>query len=318
MKTFADSESKVLSFMEEVQVQEDHQREEDEFHNSTKYKLRHLEHCKDHAREHCLHHILKHIYHDALPLSDEYKRACPDDIDHLYDEFIATRCPKGIEFYIKEGIRKNSPFARKVLEAVNELVNNEYHDKEFNIEDVNANDLVFRSTDDVQKKLDIIGQDLSAPEIAQAVHDNVKSTAISEITRAKEEKEKLQNLEAELANDINMNNSAAIESALEERGLGMTRDFTPTLFQGIMINKLNNLQPRFESGEISDKFLYGALDEFRSEVTESAEPVAATAEELAFVEAVEEYTMLSILKAVKLESFNKYEVNDLALEYAQN
>ena len=50
--------------------------------------------------------------------------------------------------------------------------------------------------------------------------------------------------------------------------------------------------------------------------SESGESFASP-EELAFIESVKEYTALSILKALKLESFDKYRVNDLAQEYAQ-
>ena len=44
----------------------------------------------------------------------------------------------------------------------------------------------------------------------------------------------------------------------------------------------------------------------------------ATPEEVAFVEAVQEYSLLTMLKALKLESYSKYDINDLAQEYAQS
>lgn len=312
MDAFLNRENKVLNFMDKVEQQKNLQKEEDTFKQSTDYKLKKLDQCQDEAKVVCLDNIFRKIYKDAVPLNDEYKTACNEDLDAAFKTFMDQRCPKGLEYYVKEGIRKNSPFARKVLEAVDELVKNEYKSKAFNIENIDANDLVFNSNDDVTKKLDIIGQELSGPEIAATVQDNVKQTALSEITRAKKEKEDLKQLEKDLANDVNINTAEALESALEFHGISQKKDYTPTLFQGIMISKVNELQPKFEAGEMNVN-IYGTLEMYGKE---SVEPIASL-EEVAFVEAVKEYTALSLMKALRLESFNKYEVADLAQEYAQ-
>lgn len=310
MNTFEKSENRVLSFMEQVQEQILMKEQEDSFMNSTDYKLKVLDNCENEAKDICLDKIFAKIYKDAVPLNDEYKNAYADDLDEDFRNFIQTKCPKGLEYYVKEGLKKNSPFAKKVLEAVNELVKNEYEDKALNIEDIDTKDLVFHSSDDVRQRLDVIGQELNVPEISQAVKDNVKDTALSEISRAKKEKEVLKNIESELANDINMNTVESVNNELELRGLNKAQDYKPSLFQAVMINKYNKLEPKFEAGELNDNYLYGTLSEFGKE--DSTNP---TLEEVAFVEAVKEYTCLSILKALKLESFNKYEVSDLADEY---
>lgn len=319
MSTFAESENRVLNFMEAVQEQKVMQEEEDAFQQSTDYKLKTLDKCMDSAKDVCLDTIFAQLYKDAVPLNDEYKTAYADDLDAAFKDFMATRCPKGMEYYVKEGLKKNSPFAKKVLEAVDDLVKKEYNDKAMNIEDVKPEELMFHSTDDTQKKLDIIGQDLNVPEIAQAVKDNVKQTALSEITRAKKEKEDMKNIESELANDVNLDTPEKVQEAMELRDIGQTRDYVPSLFNGIMINKLNKITPMYESGQLQDVYTYGVLSDYgkESDVTESGDTEFASPEELAFIEAVKEYTGLSILKALKLESFDKYRVADLAQEYAQ-
>ena len=319
MSTFAESENRVLNFMEAVQEQKVMQEEEDAFQQSTDYKLKTLDKCMDSAKDVCLDTIFAQLYKDAVPLNDEYKTAYADDLDAAFKDFMATRCPKGMEYYVKEGLKKNSPFAKKVLEAVDDLVKKEYNDKAMNIEDVKPEELMFHSTDDTQKKLDIIGQDLNVPEIAQAVKDNVKQTALSEITRAKKEKEDMKNIESELANDVNLDTPEKVQEAMELRGIGQTRDYVPSLFNGIMINKLNKITPMYESCQLQNVYTYGALSDYgkESNVTESGDTEFASPEELAFIEAVKEYTGLSILKALKLESFDKYRVADLAQEYAQ-
>lgn len=314
MKTISEQQASVKSFMEAVEEECLVKKQEEAFMATPEYKLRELDKCQADARDKCLNGVICKIYKDSLPLNDDYKNANCEDLDKAFEEFIKTRCPQGIEFYVKEAIRKNSPFAKKVLEAVEEFVNNEYHNKAMNIEDVDAKDLVFQTTDDVTKRLDVIGQNLQGPEISQAVQDNVKATALSEITRAKNEKEALNNLEKELANDVNMNTPAAVESALELRGLTDKEDFKPSLFQGIMIGKMNETQAKMESGNLPDTYIYGTLEVFGRPTNEGA---FATVEELAFVEAVKEYTGHQLMKALRFDKYYKHDVEALALEYAE-
>ena len=319
MSTFIENRNTVLSFMEAVEEELLMKKQEEDFINSTDYKLKTLDKCENDAKEICLDRIFAKIYKDAVPLNDEYKAAYADDLDSSFKAFMASRCPKGIEFYVKEGLKRKSPFAKKVLEAVDNLVKDEYNQKALNIEDIDPKDLVFNTTDDIQTKLDVVSQSLSVPEISQAVKDNVKQTALSEITRAKKEKENIKNIEAELANDVNINTQEAVENALQLRGIGQVKDYIPTLFEAVMINKLNMLQPIYESGKLQEVYTYNTMTEFGKdkEVNESYNAEFASVEELAFIEAVKEYTGLSMLKALRLESFDKYRINDLAQDYAQ-
>jgi len=318
MATFEEREEKVFDFMRLVQEQMDAMQDEEDFRNSTNYKLKMLDKCEHDAKDICLDRLFARIYKDATPLSDDYKNAYTDDLDTAFHQFMQQRCPKGMEYYVKEGLKKKSPFAQKALEAVNDLVDSEYRDKAMNIEDIDPNDLVFATDDDVQKKIDVIGQDLSVPEISQAVNTNVRNTILSEIRRAKERKNAEKNLELDLANDIQVNSQESVESALELHDVKV-RDYTPSLFNGILINKINELRPRYESGELQNVFTYDALVDFGkpSPYEEGAEPKYASLQDLAFIEAVKEYTGWSVLKALRLESMDKNRVNDLAHEYAQ-
>ena len=319
MKTFAEREKQVFSFMEAVQNERLIKEEEEAFQNSTPVKLKKLDQCRDDAKAICLDNVFASIYKNAVPLGDEYKDSSPDDLDASFKDFLATRCPKGLEFYVREAIKKGSPAAKKLMEAVENIVDEEYTQKAMNIEDIDPKDLVFNSNDDMTRRLDIAKQELSTAELSDAIRNNVKQTALSEISRAKREKEAIKNLESELANDASVDTQAAVESALELRGYGITRDYNPTLFEAVMVNKVNKLQPRYESGELQEVYTYDALNEYREtdNVQESEEPNYASLEELAFIEAVKEYTGLSVLKALKMESFDKYRLADLTQEYAQ-
>lgn len=323
-------ENKVLSFMDQIEKEQNYKDELDGLHNTPEYKLRKLEQCKDDAKEYCYNNILSKIYKDAIPLNDDYKTAYADSLSDDMKNFIAKRSPYGITYYVKEAIRKGSSFAKKMQEAVENLVDNEYYDKAVNIDDVDPEELIFKSTDDVQKKLDIIGKDLEIDDITNIIHDNVKQSALSEITRAKQEKENIKKLEEELKNDVNMNSKEAVESALEFNGINTKKFYTPTLFKGMMIEKVNEIKanPNFEPF-----YLYNTMDVFKEspaseesvqageegsneEVSEKEEQALGTTNEIAFIEAVKEYTALNVVKALKLESFSKMDIDNLAQEYA--
>lgn len=315
MGTFENSESKVLSFMEAVEEERKIQEAEDAFRMSDDYKLKVLNDEEKKAKDVCLNTLLVNVCKDATPLSPDYKTAYNGDLDKAFSDFIQTRCPNGIEFYVKEAIKRGSPFAKRVMEAVNDLVNKEFNDKSLNVDKLNVDDLVFKCNDDNQKKINIIGQELELPEIAEIIKDNVKNTALSEIERAKKNKEDLKNLESELANDVRINNQEALESALEFHDVGTKKDYKPSLFNAVMINKINTVKPLYEAGEYQDVYLYDALEEYGH--GSANDTLYATPSEIAFVEAVTEYTGLSVLKALKLESFDKRRVDDLAYEYAK-
>ena len=308
---------KVIDFMGHVKAVQDQRKADEDFRNSDKYKLRVLDNEQKKANGVCLDLVFSKLYKDAIPLNDDYKTAYQDDIDSHFDTFIQKKCPKGIEFYVKEGLRKNSPFAHKVIAAVESLVEDETRNMGMNIENIDQKDLVFACDDDVTTKLNIIGNDLNLPEISQAVQNNVRATAISEINRAKMAKEELKQLENSLANDVNVNTPAAVESALEFQDKNQPKDYVPTLFEAVMINKVNELTAKYENAEVDKVYLYGALDEYKTEKQEDGIKFASL-DELAFIEAVKEYTALSMLKALKFESFNKYEIQDMAQTYAES
>lgn len=312
MNTFSDSKKHVFNFMDEVQNELNAKKEEDEFRNSTDQKLKTLDKCQDDAKEVCLDAIFAQIYRNAVPLNDDYKVAHAEDIDATFKDFIARKCPKGIEYYVKEGLKKNNPYAKKILEAVNDLVNDEYRDKAMNIEDYSVDDLPFKTTSDIVDKLDNINNELSGPEISQTIKDNVKTTALAEITKAKQEKENLKNLESELANDVNMRTEESVQNRLEILGFDNVKDYEPSLFESVMINKVNKLTPIYNSGKLQNENIYNTLEEY-GKVTEGT----ASLEELAFIEAVEEYTGLSMLKALRFEPFDKYTLKDLKDQYSQ-
>lgn len=304
-------EIRLLDFIDNIENEERNKKAESDFKNSDTYKLRMIDKSRDEAKKEYLTKVLSDTYRDAIPLNDEYKVAYKDDIDKCFRDFLNERCPQGVEYYIKEAIKKNSGFAKKVLEAVNHLVDEKYNKLSLKLEEVTDEDLVFNNDKDEQKKVNVVGRELNTDEVASIVKDNVKQTAVSEIQRAKEEKEKLQAVEDELTNDVKMNTPQKVEEAMRLKGLGQGY-YKPSLFNGIMISNMNKIQAKMESGDNCEYSTYDALKDYPMTLNESATP-----QELAFIESVKEYTGYALVKALKLESFDMYKIDNLAQSYAQ-
>ena len=149
-------------------------------------------------------------------------------------------------------------------------------------------------------------------DLTTVIHDNVKNSVMSEINRAKQEKENIKNLEAELANDMNITSEAAAEKAIARRGFNRTKVFQPSLFQGIMIGMTEKANSIYESSDDNVDYQYEALSEF-----DYKSDGASSIEEAAFIESVKEFTKLNIVKAFKLEQFTPRRVNDLASKYVR-
>ena len=315
MENFAAREQKVINFMDKVREAKEQEARDNAFQNSTDYKLRCLDREHDKAKDVCLDMIFSSIYKNALPLNNDYKVAHADDLDAEMKDFINARSPKGMVYYVKEGIRKGSTAAKKIMDATDKITQDDYNNKAMNVENLSADDMMFRANDETVKKIDAVSNDMDLPDLSQAIKDNVKMAAMSEIKRAKEEKENIRNLEKQLSQDMSVTTNTAIESALELHGITEKKNFNPTLFQGIMIGNVNKYQALKESGLLKPQCVYGTLDEFG--FTESVEATDSV-EVIAFIESVKEFTKLSIIKALKLERFDPRTITEMANDYAMN
>lgn len=304
------NEGKVLSFIDQIEADRQQKVQDNELTNSIEYKYKCLNKAKDDCKRACLSKIFEKFYRNSIPLNDEYKNACSEDIKSDIPGFVKGRGHEDLVYYVGENINK-SPAARRIMCAVQEMVNETFKEKEMNINNYQASDLVFQMDDNLEKKIDVASQDLELDDLSERIKENVKSTVAAEITRAKREKDEAKAVEAELANDINITNEAAIDFALEMKGLTDKKVFQPSLFEGIMIGKLERASLMAESGTNS-VYLYNALTEYGMPENNSF----ASPEEIALVESVREYTLLNISKALRLENFNLSMIRELAQDYA--
>jgi hypothetical protein len=304
------NEGKVLSFIDQIEADRQQKVQDAELTNSIDYKYKCLNKAKDECKKACLSKIFEKFYMNAIPLSDDYKNACSDEIKSDIPGFVKGRGHDDLVYYVGEML-KESTAARKLMTCVESMVNDTFRDKEMNINNYQASDLVFQMDDNLEKKIDIASQDLELDDLAEKIKENVKSTVAAEIVRAKREKDDAKAVEAELANDINITSEAAIDFALELKGMTEKKIFQPSLFEGIMIGKLEKASMLSESG-MNSTYLYNALTEYGMPENDSF----ASPEEIALVESVREYTLLNMAKALRLENFTISKIKELAQDYA--
>lgn len=309
------NEERVFNFIDTIEKERQNELSDERFKTSDVYKRRIIDSAKENAANTCLSKIFEKFYIDAVPLNDDYKCAYHDGLCNDIHKFASDRTDgKTLSYYVGEAIKSGSVPAKRIMESVTKIVDEYYADKEANFGDINTeDDLVFKMDDDTEQKLNVINRDLELDDLSQIISDNVRVTAASEIARAKAEKEKIKEVERELSDNLSVNNESAIETELELRGMSKKKFFQPSLFEGIMINKLNNVTAE----SASSTYLYDTLEMYG--MTESTVDKFATPEEIAFTESVREYTLLNIIKSLKLENcFNNLQnIRDLATEYAQ-
>lgn len=305
----------VLKYMDQLDEEDRVDRAKDEFQNSVLYKQRCLDKAKCDARGVCLNRLLRKVYKDAVPLGDEYKTAYNADMDRDFANYMQAKCPKGIEFYIREQQRKNpeaAPACKKLLEKVNALVESYYREETVNPDKINTDELVFDADDpENMKAINGIADELDYPALSDAIAQNVLDTARNEIARADIEKKKNQLIEDQLANDMSI---LSEESAIMEfnRRTGRDKVYKPSLLEGIMIGQT----AKYESAGEPSLYTYRALEPFGKSYTEKEATSPASVQELVFIEGVKELTKINTLNALRLEKYDRRAIDALAMEYA--
>lgn len=304
-------EDNVTSFIDTINNSRLEKKQMDDFENSDTFKYRCIEKEKEKAREECIKHILCKTFKRSIPLNDEYKDTNEPYFNDQLNAFILKRSPKGILYYIHEGRKKGSPICRKICESVDTLVDSLYYEREMNVKEYTPKDMIFRMDDDTEKKLDFISSNLELDDISKIIQDNVKKTVSSELSRAKEQKQKYEDFEKELADDLSVRTESAIEEMLELHGFKKKRNFVPSLFNGIMIGKLSSPYNESASNNFGTLKMYGYIQK-----PDENGQYNSTKMEEAFLESVQELTIWNMTKALGLERFTIPMLKNISQDYA--
>lgn len=287
----------MIDFISELESDRKRDSELKHIKESTDYKLRVIKKKKDEARDICLDTLFSNLYKNAVPMSDEEKNAPYNDLDDEFMQFMKAKKPEGTTYYVKEAIKKGSKPCKVLLEQVDSLLHDIFLEYEMNVKNIDADEIEFDPQEQkISDKLEEISANMEFDQLSEAIQNNVKIAANNEIKRVREEQEKIKDLEDSLKNDETVTSESAIEKELVLRGIKKPNPtfYQPTLFEGVMINKLNLIKESKES-------------EYLDETAKH---------KLAFVESVKEMTKLSILQSFAMESFNSKEKKELAKRYA--
>lgn len=286
-------ESSMINFMDEIDKASKARQASERLQNSDEVKRKILENKKSEAKGICFDIIFNKIYKDALPMNDEYKIAHGTELDDEFRDFINVKAPNGLECYLHESMKNGNNVAKMLIESVDKIVRDYYFEASMNLGNTDVSKLDFDpNTDENHKKIEAITDKMDTEEISDIIKQNVKQAAISDIQNTKTHQEEMKNLVDELKNDPQITSEAAIDRRLGIAGVTTPKFYQPSLFEGIMINKLNLIK----------------------EATEEVSPEDANKK--AFFEATKEMTKLSVLNAMKLEDVF-HNQNKIANDYAK-
>lgn len=286
-------EDEMISFIDEVNKDIQARNQITRMENSPKVKRKILEGEKAKGREICLDTIFNKIYKDALPITPEFKEIHGSELDKDFQGFIQDKAPKGLEYYVRESIKKGNRTGKVLLESVDALVKDVFFETGLNLNAVDTGDIKFDSkSDEVQNGLQEITDKMGAEDIAEIIKENVKQAAIADIERQKKRDEETKAIVDELKNDPSVTTEAVLDRKLALSGITTKRMYTPTLFEGIMVNKTNLFK--------------------ESEEELSPEDIG----KMAFFESVKEMTKLSVLHNLGVFPIGLKDSKKLAKDYA--
>ena len=282
--------NKVINFIDEVDKEKSAIQKQNAYMSSPIYKKGQMETCKKQAKDECLQYIFADLYKNALPLDDSYINCNDEKLCNDMKDFINRQTAnRGVDCYVREGIKRGNTALKQVMEAVDAFVEACYREKAEKIDKIDVKDLDFKLDEDKKKKLREISNDASLKEVANYVKKNVKAAAEYEKGKIIEKRERAKEIQDELEKNNEISTEAVLETYMSFHGLSPIEKtvYQPSLFEGVMI---------------------AAFDQI--------DMVAEATEEDAFSNAICEYTMLNIDKALKIHDYKLESVRKLAKEYA--
>ena len=299
-----------IKFVDKVNHDKEEKQRLESIQESPDIKYRKLNAMYERAQEEYLKSILFNIYEKALPLNDDYKNAYMDDLKEYFGNFLDRVTEGNIVSFTTKSSRK-SPFAKNALEMVDCLAKEQYSVLGSNIKNIKNADIKFEDadSDDMQQEIDIKVKDLNGDEVAEIIKNNVKKTALHEINKAKEEKEKIKEFEKELMNDINIDSEEKIEEAVNKRFNNKSeKTYIPSLFEAVIVKKYSQQEQSIENGTFVESSTYDTMNtSFGKTVNDKID--------YAFIESVKEYTGLSLLHATKIMPIDKRNIDSLRFKY---
>ena len=286
-----ENKKSVSDFISKLEEEERRKKSDEILRNKKSTKLNKIEREIENAKEMTTQDIFAKIYKDALPVESQYKASIACDLDNGVTSFIKKHCGSDSAYqYISEKCNKGVKSAIAMNEAVTEAVNAHFRKFYENIDETDIDDIKL-SSDERKTIVDKINADMDYDEVSAIINDHVKQTVQDEITRTKQEDDHMKELEETLAANEELTTESAIDAELTRMGEGQ-REYVPSLFTGIMINKTNVYT---ESGDLDEDHI----------------------QKKAFFESVKEYTLWDMVHTLGLEDYSKGDIAFRATNYAR-
>lgn len=286
-------ECAMRKFLSELDDQRQSVKNQNHFRNSSSAKINKIYKKKEETKKDLVESLLTRLYKRSLPFNDEYKATYDSELGEQFQTFMKPYCKNGSVYdYILSAKNHGSRPAKLLLESVDESVERFFNHFYENIDEANVDEI---EMDDSSKENEIhnISLKMDYDQIGNIIMNNVKTTIMKEKQMADEEEKKIKEIEEQLSKDPKMVTESAIDTELRRHGL-RGKVYSPTLFNGIMINKFNLF-------------------------TESDDNLSDTdIQQMAFTESIKEYTGLSLLSTLSLENISGNNYYNLAHRYARS
>lgn len=289
--SLSESKDTMTNFYDRLEAARRHDEHRDQILNSRGVKLNKIHEEESKLKEACARDLLVKIYRDALPIDEEYKASISPELDNGVIRFITKRTPSGKCFgYVLESKERGSIPAKKMVKAIEESVHECIHKFYENMGEKDYDEII---VSDEQKNaiVDGISTKMDYPEISKIIQANVQETVRNEIQKSKEEKEKMDAIQQQLASDESVATTESVDDALRKNGFGTdSKPYQPSLFTGIMAASIASADQSLDPEHI---------------------------EKQAFCESVKEYTKYCMLSVMDMEKFDEKRLNYIATQYAR-
>lgn len=282
---------KVINFIDEVNKEREDLATQTARANSPAAKNAQLNINMNKAKKDCMEYIFADFYKNSLPIESDYVTANGQKFDDQMKDFINRQTmDKGVECYVREAIKKGNKSIQNLVESVNRFVESCFKEKKESIQKIDIKNLDWKFDDDKRRTLDEIAKDADLDEVSSYIKKNVAGAIEYEKQKIADKRESLKALQEEMNGDNNLTSESAIDEYLFFSGNKEIKNvlYQPSLFEGVMINKFNHGN------------------------TETIEDQQAC-----YYEAVAEYTLLNIGKALRVKSYSLNEVKQMAKNYAR-
>lgn len=283
---------KVLSFIDEVNKERENAAIQNAQQNSPAAKMAVINTNIDKAKKTCMEYIFADLYKNSLPIESSYIVANSDKLEDDMKDFINRQTAnRGIDCYFREAIKKGNKSIERVVESVNRFVESCFKEKKEDCKKIDLKNLDWKFDDEKKNVLDQISRDANLDEVSSFIKKNVSGAIEYEKQKIADKRNSLQSLQDEMNKNNELTSESAIDEYLFYSGNKDRQNllYQPSLFEGVMINKFNN----------GDTTTYESQQE-------------------CYNEAVGEFTMLNINKALRFKNYSLSDVKTLARAYAMS